>query len=202
MPEPDLEALRRKILEDLEQVELALKREQQEDHPKPTLRLLKGGLVGGAIWSGIEWLRTYKRIGVALVAAGITIGAAGLAEQDDGFSGADPPPSQHTTESPNLPTTPAKARATPPPGTPPRTSPLRTLGTKSMTPETTTPSAAPQPPPRSKPPRPTPTLLATPTSTPAPVTVTPPVTVPTTLPTCPDLAVGDLLEVKLCLPGS
>lgn len=201
MPEADLEDLRQKILADLEQVDLALKtqRQEQEEHPRPILRLLKGGLVGGVILAGVEWFRDYKRIGVALVAAGITITTAMVVDQDDGLPGADPPPGRHATAPTKPPRPSAKLTETTAPSTPPRTSPLRTLGTRPIEPATVRSSTPRTAPPRTLPPAPTPTVLTTPT--PIPVTVTPPtIILPTITPKCVAEVSTGLLDVDLCLP--
>lgn len=203
MPEADLEDLRQKILADLEEVDLALKTQsqEQEERPRPVLRLLKGGLVGGLILAGVEWFRDYKRIAVALVAAGITISAAVVVDQDDGLPEADPPPGPQTTAPTKPPRPSAKPTGTPAPSTPPRTSPLRTLGTRDIEPTemwSSTPRTAPPP---TRPPT-TPTVLITQTLA-LPVTITPPttiITIPTITPKCVAEVSTNLLDVDLCLP--
>lgn len=203
MPEPDLEDLRRKIIDDLEQVELALKRQRadEEQHPRPVLRLLKGGLVGGAIWAGVEWFRDYKRVAAALVAAGITVTAAYVADQDD-LPGASPPPTRPSITPTRAPRPTDRPSATPAPSTPPRTSPLRKLGTIAVEPADERTSAKRPDPVRTRTPGPTPTMVLTTTDLiPTPtVTIIPTVTVsPIAGPSCLGVATK-LLKANLCLP--
>jgi hypothetical protein len=95
-------------------------------HRKPKFKLIKGGIIGGAIWAGVEWFRDYKRIAAALAATGITVTGAVIAEHP-GSPGADPPRPAITKPAkpkPSVPPQPLTTRAVVP--TPRRTSPPRT----------------------------------------------------------------------------
>lgn len=207
MPEK-IEQLERKIAEGLEAVR-ELKRltaeEQRKDRPK--LRLVRGGLLGAGILAGVEWLRDYKKVAVALVATGITITGATIAEHP-GSPGADPPrqvivqppkakpsrppiPRPTATPTPRRtspPTTRAPMRITPPPAKPPVPKPA--VGKD--------PVQMPTPSPRQA--TPSPGIPNLPVSTP---TVSLPVT-PTAIPTpeiaSPDTCTINLLGVHVCLP--
>lgn len=187
--ERDYEQLQRKIEEGLDAVRELKRIEAEEKRRKrPKLRLIKGGLLGGAIWAGVEWFRDYKRIAVALTAVGVTAVGAVIAEQPHS-PGADPPPAAIPTRvAPVIPRHTPRPLATPTPTIPPRTSPLRTLASRpieSAKPSPTLPPTVPRP-------RAT---EATPTILPS-VLATPELTETTQAIKC----TVDVLGVKLCLP--
>jgi hypothetical protein len=190
----DLEKLKKQIEDGMraaEELQQLLAEEKREQRPK--LRLLKGGLLGGAIWAGVEWFRDYKRAAMALAATGMAVSGAVLVEQPDS-PGADPP-SQSIARPPSK-AEPSKRPTTRPTVAPRRTSPPRTTQplariappvSTSATPRLlqAAPSPAAVKPPATKSPAPKPTVTPT---------VTPPVTVTPTVP-----CVIDLLGIRLCL---
>jgi hypothetical protein len=127
MPD-DYEQLQKRIEDGVraaEELQRLIAEMKRKDRPK--LKLVRGGLVGGAIWAGVEWLRNYK-LAVALAATAVTITGATIAEHP-ASPGADPPPASVR------PSTPPRTSVSPPPRRdpvaaptprPPRTSPLRT----------------------------------------------------------------------------
>lgn len=188
----DLEQLRRTIEDGVraaEQLQKLLAEEKRKRRPK--LKLIKGGLIGAAIWAGVEWFRDYRRSAGALAFSGLVVTGIGITELPES-PGSDPPEVIKPPVSVR-PSVPVRLDATPTPPRPPRTSPLRT---------TPAPAAAP--------------AAAQPAKTPTPVATTAPtkevaveVTVPTLLPstTLTPASVSpaqtckvDLLGVKLCLP--
>lgn len=194
----EYERLRRRISDGLEAVEELKRLEARErrERQKRRFRVIKGSVIGGAIWAGVEWFRDYRRTTTALAATGVTVASVMVMDLPDA---PDPkPPDQSTTEPSVIPTPRASKTS------PPRTSPLRTV--RSSTPvaapasKSAKPTARPTPPPakpktiepkRTKPPKilviPKPTELVDNNTL---------VTPSLRLPSCP----VDLLGVKLCLP--
>jgi hypothetical protein len=194
----DYESLKRRIEDGVQAAEELQKLlAELERKRKPKLRLIKGGVLGGAIWAGVEWLRNYK-IAVALAATAATVVGGVIAEQPHS-PGADPPAQAITKPRPVKPRTSVPSSAPPRVAapTPRRTSPPRTRAparvapaeSKSVKPVTTKPTVKPTKP------------SAKPTK--APVT-TPAVSIPATptvpIETPPTGCVGiDLLG--LCILG-
>lgn len=187
---------RRRLLEAETPIEPADEGRQK----RPKLGLIKGGLVGAGVWSGVEWLRNGRRIAAALVATGITVTGATIAEYP-GSPGADPPtqvitrpPKAEPTKRPTVrPTTALTPRGTSPPRTqvPMRVSPPAEPVTIKPVVKPTVKLSVVEPPPTLIPP-PTPTPVVT-------LPVSPTITVPVTVsPSTP--CTINLLGVELCLP--
>lgn len=121
MPE-EIEKLERRIADGLEAAQ-ELKRltaeAQRKDRPK--LRLVRGGLIGAGISTGVEWLVSSKAA-VVLAAAAVAV-AGGVIAEHPGTSGADPPTHAITAPNPRPSVPPTSPRVAP---TPRRTSPPRT----------------------------------------------------------------------------
>ena len=79
--ERDYEQLQREIQIGLDAIR-ELKRIAAEEKRKerPRLKLLKGGLLGGAIGAGVEWVKHYVAA-VAIAATAVTVTGAVIAEQ-------------------------------------------------------------------------------------------------------------------------
>lgn len=197
--EERIEELEKRIADGLEAVRELKRLKAEEPKARPKFRLIKGGLVGAGIWAGVEWIRNYKRVVVALTATGITVAGAVIAE-DPGSPGADPPSQVITHPPPSVPTKrPTAVPTARPSPTPQRTSPQRTQAPMRIPPAA--PSSTP-----AKTKEPTQVRTRTPTETP---TEAPVVSLPVTPTITPSAAVEtitalpcaiDLLGVKLCLP--
>lgn len=201
---------RRRALEAETPVESAAG-EKRKDRPR--LGVIKGGLVGAGIWSGVEWLRSGRRIAAALVATGITVSGATIAEHP-GSPGADPPtqvitrpPKAEPTKRPTVrPSTALIPRGTSPPRTrvPMRVSPP-------AEPVTTKPVVRPTVKPNVVKPTVKPSVVKPSVVEPPSTAITPPSTPVVSLPVAPTITVPvtvspsasctiDLLGVKVCLP--
>jgi hypothetical protein len=120
----DYERLQKQIEAGLDAVrELKKMADEQKRREQPKLKLIRGGLLGGALWAGVEWLRNYK-LGVVLAATAATFVGGVIAEQPHA-PGADPPAAISKPTPPRSSVSPsAPPRVAAP--TPRRTSPPRT----------------------------------------------------------------------------
>jgi hypothetical protein len=210
MPE-DLEALRKRIEEGVEAAEQMQRILQQQERgargeQKKRFRLIKGGLVGAGIWSGVEWLWSYK-VTVAVAAAAVAF-TGGVIADHPGSPGADPPQAikPPAVAKPSV-AVPKRPKATPTPSL--RTSPPRTQVPMRITPPPE-PAARPAVEPKERPTvKPSPSQLpAAPTLGVPPKTSVPTVSVPVTPTVIPSIPVGttappctiNLLGIQVCLP--
>lgn len=201
----DYEQLQKRIEDGLDAIrELKKLAAEEKERERPKLKLVRGGLLGGAIWAGVEWLRSYK-LGVALVATAATAVSGVIAEQPHS-PGADPP-AQAIKQ-------PAEPRPSVLPSQTPRTvvpSPRRTSPPRTpQAPQTTVPMRIAPPADPAKPTRrPAVKPTITPKQVPKPVAPKPTVSITVTptleSPTLPQVPVEpactiDLLGVEVCLP--
>lgn len=164
------------------------------------LGVIKGGLVGAGMWSGVEWMRNGRRLAAALATAGVTVTGATVAEYP-GSPGADPPtqvitrpPKAEPTKRPTVrPSTALIPRGTSPPRTqvPMMVSPpAEPVSTKPVVKPTVEPSPVKPPTTAIPPPKTTP-VVSLPVTPTAEVLVTVSWSTPCTV---------NLLGVKVCLP--
>lgn len=212
MPE-DLTQLRKTVEEGVlaaEKLQKLLAEQKRRERPK--LRLIKGGMLGGAIWAGVEWLRNYK-IAVALTATAAGVAGGVIADRPH-TPGGDPPaqailkpaeprPSVPPTSTPRVVV--PSPRRTSPPRTAARPTPPKAVETPRV--EKTTVKPPPKPPvsrPEPSAPKPVaptttkPTLKLPVTKPPVKTTPAPTVSVTVTVPPASPCAVGIL---DLCILG-
>ena len=169
--------------------------EEERREQRPKLRLIKGGLIWGAVLAGVEWFRNYRRAASALAVTGLVVTGGVIAEQPHS-PGSDPP---QTVRPPAVirPSVPTKTIATPRPPRPQRTSPPRTPPVRARIPvvvptATPTKTATPTPAPTRTPTKaPSQELLPTPSLSPS---------VPATSALVTTVCQLNLLGVKVCLP--
>ena len=193
----DLEQLKRTIEEGAraaEQLNKLLLEQKRGERPK--LRLVKGGLIWGAVMAGVEWFRDYRRTAAALALSGLTVTGAVIAEQPHS-PGSDPP---QAVKPPSVTRPSATPSVRPKPTTaltPRRTSPPRTQVQARITPPPVAPSTTQ--PAETKKPTQVPTSQPTKTPPSDPIVSLP--VAPTITPTLPvDTCTINLLGVKVCLP--
>jgi hypothetical protein len=123
----NLEELKKQIEDGVhaaEELQRLLAERKREERPR--FRLIKGGLLGGAIAAGVEWLRGYVAA-IAIAATAVTVTGAVIAERPHS-PGADPPQAiTRPTVKPKPPVSPTPPSVT---RAPRRTSPPRTQPTK------------------------------------------------------------------------
>lgn len=208
MPD-EYERLRRRIedgLKTADELERRLAAAEREKR-KHRFKVIKGGVVGGAVWAGVEWLMNPRKIALSVAAGGLAITGTTISDHP-GSPSSDPPEAMKppASVSPSVTPTPT-VKPTP---RPPRTSPLRTLG-RSSTPvvaptRKTVPSHTPQKAPSAVPTRtptvsPTQTPTVSLTETPSgPLAEVPEIVETPTLPSPVTTCAVDLLGVKVCLP--
>ena len=202
MPD-DLELLRKRIEDGVEAAEeyqriLQLQDRKDRGERKKRFRLIKGGLIWGAVTAGVEWLRGYARTAATLAVSGAAVTGVVIAEQPHS-PGADPPQAIKPPGMIRPSALPSpRPKATPTPTRPRSTSPPRTQVSMRIPPP---PAATTQP---AKPKKLAPVPTRQP-STPVP-TVSLPVTPTVSTPSLPveivttDACTLNLLGVRVCLP--
>jgi len=192
----DYEQLKRTIEDGVraaEQLQKMLAEEKRKRRPR--LKLIKGGLLVGAIWAGVEWLRDYKRVVIALAATGITATGAVIAEHP-GSPGADPP-RPGIIETPRQ--APPKVRPSSRPRPTPTVTPIRTVSPRRTSPPQTQPMRVSPPESVETKARPSTTRTTRPSTTKPvapPKTTQPIVTKTVSIPVTPTITTPPIIETQ------